>query len=115
MDMLLAFEEQEKSLSATAPSSPRPHHHSTELPHPQIDQEHDQSGTNYGRLEELRHGSLLLNQDQEEEEMKEEEVAADAMREGEEDGDNDNSEQREKQGEKRRRQDRTEEVSSDIH
>jgi hypothetical protein len=50
-DMLLAFEEQVKSPSATAPSSPRPHRHSTEPLHPQIDQEHDQSRTNYGRLE----------------------------------------------------------------
>jgi hypothetical protein len=63
MDMLLAFKEQEKSSSATASSSPRPHRHSTERLRPQIDQEHDQSGTNYGRLEELRHGSLLRSQD----------------------------------------------------
>jgi hypothetical protein len=83
MDMLLAFKEQEKSSSATAPSSPRPHHHSTEPPHPRIDQEHDQSGTNYGRLEELRHGSPLRSQDQEgpQEQQQQQEVGVEAMRE----------------------------------
>jgi hypothetical protein len=35
--LLLAFEEQEKSLSAIAPSSLCPHCHSTKLLHPQID------------------------------------------------------------------------------
>lgn len=53
-DMRLAFEEQEKSTSATASSSPRPYR-STEPLHPQIDQEeHDQGGSNYGGLKELR-------------------------------------------------------------
>jgi hypothetical protein len=37
MDMLLAFEKQEKLSSATAPSSTRPHCHSTEQSHPRID------------------------------------------------------------------------------
>jgi hypothetical protein len=81
-DMLLAFEEQEKSSSSTAPSSPCPHRHSTEPSHPQIDQEHDQSATNYGRLEELGYGSPLGSQDQEEEEPQEQqEVGVEAMRE----------------------------------
>jgi len=118
-DMLLAFEEQEKSSSPTAPSSPRPHRHSTKPSHSQIDQELDQSGTSYGRLEGLRHGSPLRSQDQEEEELQEQqrqqqqqEVAADAMGEVEDD---DGEPEQGKRGEKRRRQDRTEEVSSDIH
>jgi hypothetical protein len=120
MDMLLAFEEQEKSSSATAPSSPRPHRHSTEQSHPRIDREHDQGGTNYGRLEGLRHSSPLRNQDQEEEpqeqqRLEQQEVAVDAMREGEVEDDGDDREQRRKRGEKRRRQDGTEEVSSNIH
>jgi len=115
IDMLLAFEEQEKSSSATAPSSPRPHRHSTGPLHPQIDQEHDQSRTNYGRLEELRHGSPLCSQDQEEEEPQEQqrqEVAVDAMGKVEDD---DGEPERGKRGEKRRRQDGKKEVSSNIH
>jgi hypothetical protein len=55
-DMLLAFEEQEKSSSATAPSSPQPPHRYTEQSHPRID---EQSGTSYSSLEGLRHGSPL--------------------------------------------------------
>jgi hypothetical protein len=62
-DMLLAFEEQEKSSLATATCSPQPPYHSTEQSHPRIDQEHDQSGTNYSRLEELRYSSPLRSQD----------------------------------------------------
>jgi hypothetical protein len=103
-DMLLAFEEHVKSSSATAPSSPLPHRHSTEPPHPQIDQEHDQSEANYARLEELRHGSLLRIQDQKEEkepqEQQRQEIAVDAMREVEDD---DGEPERGKRGEKRRR------------
>jgi hypothetical protein len=60
-DMLLAFEEQEKSSSATAPSSARPPRHSVEPSHPQIDQEHEQGGTSYSSLEGLRHSSPLPN------------------------------------------------------
>jgi hypothetical protein len=52
-DMQLAFEEQEKSSLAPAPSFPRSHHHSAELSHPQIDQDYNRGGTSYGRLEEL--------------------------------------------------------------
>ena len=37
MDILLAFEEQEKSSLATTPSSTRPHYHSIEQLHPWID------------------------------------------------------------------------------
>ena len=113
-DMLLAFEEQEKSSSVSPPSSPRPPRRSVEPAHPQIDQVHDQSGTSHGRLEELRHGSPLGSQVQEEElqeqqqQQQQQEVAADAMREGE-DGDDDDREQRDKQGGKRRRAEEAEE------
>jgi hypothetical protein len=58
-DMLLAFEEQEKSSSATAPSSPQPPRRYTEQSHPRIDQEHEQGGTSYSSLEGLRHDSPL--------------------------------------------------------
>jgi hypothetical protein len=113
-DILLAFEEHVKSSSATAPSFPCLHHHSTEPPHLQIDQEYNQSRASYSRLERLRHGSLLSNQDQEEElqEQQRQKVTADAMEEVE---DNDSKPEQREQREKRRRQDRTEEVSSDIH
>jgi hypothetical protein len=62
--MLLTFEEQEKSSSATAPSFPRAPCGSTELSHPQIAwEEHDQGGSRYGRLEELGYGSPLRHWD----------------------------------------------------
>jgi hypothetical protein len=54
--MLLAFEGQEKSSSATALSSPQTPHHYTEQSHPRID---EQGGTSYSSLEGLRHGSPL--------------------------------------------------------
>jgi hypothetical protein len=57
------------STSATAPSSPRPYCSSTEPLHPLINREYDYSGTSYGRLEELRRGSLLRSQDQEPQEQ----------------------------------------------
>jgi hypothetical protein len=62
-DLLLAFEEQDKLLSAPAPtlSSPRLWHRSIEPSHSQID------GAGTVRLEELRHGSPLRSQDREEE------------------------------------------------
>ena len=65
-DMQLAFGEQEKWSLATAPRSPSPQPQSAVPSHPPIDQEHDQGGTSYGRLEELGHCSPLRNQDQEE-------------------------------------------------
>jgi hypothetical protein len=83
-DVLLAFEEQEKSSSATIPSSPRPSRRSTEPSHPRIDQTHDQSGTSYGRLEELGYGSPLDSQDQvggPQEQQQQQEVGVEAMRE----------------------------------
>jgi hypothetical protein len=55
-DMLLAFEEQEKSSSATAPSSPQPPRRYTEQSYPRID---EQGGTSYSSLEGLRHVSPL--------------------------------------------------------
>jgi hypothetical protein len=55
-DVQLAFEEQEKS-SATASNSQHPRGHSIKPSHPQINHEHHQSVTGYGRLEELRRRS----------------------------------------------------------
>jgi hypothetical protein len=71
MDMLLAFKEQEKSSSATAPSSPQPPRCYTEQLHPQIDQEHEQGETSHSRLKELGFCSPPRNQDQDEEEPQE--------------------------------------------
>ena len=51
-DLLLAFEEQEKS-SVSPPSAAHLPRCSIEPSHPQIDQVHNQSGTSYGGLEEL--------------------------------------------------------------
>jgi hypothetical protein len=116
IDMLLAFEEQEKSSSATAPT-PRPHHHSTRQSHSRIDQEDDQDETDYERLEEPRHNPPLRSQDQEEEPQEQQrlEVVVDAMREGEVEDDGCDSEQQGKWREKLRRQDGTEEVSSNSN
>jgi len=109
-NLLLAFEEQEKSSSAPAPCTPHPQHRSVEPLHPQIDQEHNQSGTGNVRLEELRNGSSLCSQDKEEP-QEQQEVTIEAMREGEDD----DKPEREPQGAKRRHQDRKEETSSDMH
>lgn len=70
-DLLLAFKEQDKLLSASAPapSSPRLWRHSIELLHPQIDQ--------------LRHGSPLRSQNRGEElqeQQQRQEVVAEVMR-----------------------------------
>jgi hypothetical protein len=63
----LVLEDQEKSPSATAPSSLRPRRF-TEPSQPQINQEeHDQSGIGCGKSEDLGHGSPPRNQDQVEE------------------------------------------------
>jgi hypothetical protein len=70
-DMLLAFEEQEKSSSATALSSPQPPCRYTEQSSPQIDQEDDQSDTSHSRLDELGYSSPLREQDHSEEEPQE--------------------------------------------
>ena len=114
-DLLLAFEEQEKPSFPPAPSSPRPHRPSAKPLHPQIDREHDQSGTGYGRLEELKRGTPLRSQDQGEEpqeQQQRQEVVIEAIREEEDDGDN---AEREPQGEKRGRQDSNKEISRDNH
>jgi hypothetical protein len=116
-DMLLAFKEQEQSSSATAPGSPTPHHHPPKLPLPQLDQEPDQSGNDYGGLERPRNGSLLRNEDpqveaEEAREHQRQEVAADTMREI---VDDDSELERVGQGEKRRRDDGKEEPGSDTH
>ncbi|KAH8747836.1 hypothetical protein F5882DRAFT_387109 [Hyaloscypha sp. PMI_1271] len=110
MDLLLAFEEQDKlllmSASAPAPSSPQLWRHSIVPSHPQI----DEAGT--VRSEELRHGSPLRNQDRVEEpqeQQQRQELAAEAMRE---DDDEKESEQR---GEKRQDQGGNEETSSDMN
>jgi hypothetical protein len=89
-DLLLTFEEQDKSLSASAPapSSPQLCHHSVEPSHSQIDQEHDQSGAGNVRLEELSRGSPLRSQDRGEEpqeQQQRQEVAVEAMREDDDD------------------------------
>ncbi|KAH7342186.1 hypothetical protein BKA65DRAFT_478089 [Rhexocercosporidium sp. MPI-PUGE-AT-0058] len=107
-DMQLAFEGQEELL-ATSPSSPRPRR-SAESSHPQIDQDRNQS-----RSEELRSGSRLYSQDEEQdgprEQQEQEEVAVDDMRhevveeELEEGDDGDNNGEREQRGEKRQHQD----------
>jgi hypothetical protein len=78
-DLLLAFEEQDKLLSALVPtpSSPRLWHHSIEPSHPQI------YGASTVRLEELGHGSPLRSQDREEPQRQE--AAAEAMREEDDD------------------------------
>jgi hypothetical protein len=117
-DMLLTFEEQEKSSSATALSSPQPPCRYTKQSSPQIDQEDDQGDTSHSRLNELGYSSPLHEQDHGEEEPQEQqpqqqqqEVAAEAMREEEEGDDDWEWEQR---GEKRRHQDEAEE-SSGIH
>jgi len=102
-DLLLVFEEQEKSL-AIAPRVPRPHHHPTKPSHPPTDQEHDQSGTGYGRLEELGHFSPLRNQDQVEEPQEQQDVDIEAM--GEDDYDYD------REG---RHQDEAKGINSGIH
>jgi hypothetical protein len=109
-DLLPAFGEQKKSSSAPAPSSPRPHCDSVEPPLPQIDREHDQSGTSYGRLEELGHGSPLRSQDQEEpQEQQQQGVVVEAVRADDYDDDG----ERGQRGEKRPHQDEAEEISSD--
>lgn len=113
MDMLLAFKEQEKP-SATAPSSAR-HHRSAEPLHPQIDEEHDQSGTGNFRFEELGLDTPLRSQDQGEEpqeQQQQEEVAVEAMREGEDDSD---YEEREPQGEKHQYQGNDEISRNNYH
>jgi hypothetical protein len=58
-DILLAFKEQE-SLSSVTPSFPHLHCHSSELAHPQADQEADQNGASCAGLEEPRHTSPFL-------------------------------------------------------
>jgi hypothetical protein len=81
-DMLVEAEAQEPLLSAAAPSSPRPHPHSSDLARPLMDQEPDHIRTKCGGLEELRHGSPPCTQvedggPQEEQHQK---TAVDAMR-----------------------------------
>jgi hypothetical protein len=116
--MLLAFEEQEKSSSATALSSPQPPCRYTEQSSPQIDQEDDQGDTRTGRLDKLGYGSPLREQDHGKEELQEQhpqqqqqEVAVQAMREEEDDDDDD----REQQGEKRRHQDEIEQIRTNVY
>ena len=108
MDLLLAFEEQDKLLStlasSPAPSSPRLQRHSIELSYPQIDE------AITIRLEELRYGSLLRNQDRVEEpqeQQQRQEVVVEAIREDNKD------KEPEQRGEKR--QGANEETSSDTY
>jgi hypothetical protein len=103
-DMLLAFEEQEKSSSATALSSPQPLCRYTEQLSPQIDQEDDQGDTSHSRLNELGYSSSLREQDHGEEEpqQQQQEVAVQAVREDDSDDDSDDDdddrEQQERSG-----------------
>lgn len=109
-DIQLAFGEQEKSSSATAPRSPRPHPPSAEPSHPPIDQEHNQGRTSYGRSEELGHGPPLRSQDggeKAQEQQQRQEVAVELMRE-------DDGEDPEEREEKRRHPDETK-IGSDTH
>jgi hypothetical protein len=68
-DIQLAFEKQEKSLSALAPipGSLYPCYPSAELLYPYTKQEYNRGRTSCGRLEELGHGSLYCSQDRGEE------------------------------------------------
>jgi len=117
-DMLLAFEEQEKSSSATALSSPQPPCRYTEQLSPQIDQEDDQGDTSHSRLNELGYGSPLREQDHGEEEpqQQQQEVAVQAVREDDsvDDGDDDDDDG-EQQGEKRRHQDEIEQIHTNVY
>ena len=70
-DMLMAFEEQEKSSSTTALSSPQPLCRYIEQLSPQINQEDNQGNTSHGRLDELGYSSLLREQDYSKEEPQE--------------------------------------------
>ena len=112
-DMLLAFEEQEKSSSATALSSPQPPCRYTEQSSPQIDQEDDQGDTSHNRL---GYSSPLCEQDHGEElqeqhlQQQQQEVAVQAMRE--DDDDDDDWEQR---GEKQRHQDEIEQIRTNVY
>lgn len=104
-DMLLAFEEQEKSSAATSLSSPRPLRYSAEPLHPPIDQDRDRGERSHLRSADLGYGPRLHHLDQSGKELhdheQEHEVVAGVMRE--EDDDNGNRErEREQRGEKRR-------------
>jgi hypothetical protein len=98
-ELQLALEEQEKSFPAGSPSSAY-HRRSAELLHPPNDEEHDQSGTGYSRLEGPERDSLLYIQNRE------------AATE-EEDSNNDNIGQ-DQHGEERWYEDETENISSGI-
>jgi hypothetical protein len=63
-NMQLVFEEQEKLLSAPAPSSHYPHRPSAEASYFQLSQENDQSGTGYGKLEGSRQDFPLYSQNE---------------------------------------------------
>jgi hypothetical protein len=82
-DMLVETEAQGPLLSAAAPSSPRPHPHSSDPAHPLMDQEPGRIGTKCDGLEELRHGSSPRPQVEEggPQEEQYQKAAVDAMRE----------------------------------
>jgi hypothetical protein len=67
-NLLLAFKEQKRSLSAVAPSFLYSYRSFAKLLYPQINQEHNQSRSGYVRLAELRHSFPFRSQDQEGEE-----------------------------------------------
>jgi hypothetical protein len=113
-DMLLAFEEQEKSSSATALSSLQPPCRYTEQSSPQIDQEDDQGDTSHGRLDELGYGSPLREQDHGEEEPQEQHLQQ-QQQEVEDDDDDDDDDNGEQRGEKRRHQDEIEQIRTNVY
>ena len=126
-DMLMAFEEQEKSSSTTALSSPQPPCRYIEQLSSRINQEDNQGNTSHGRLDELGYSSLLREQEYSKEKLQEQhpqhpqhpqqpqqpqqEVAVQAMRE-EEDDDIDNWEQ---WRETRRRQDEIGQTRTNVY
>jgi hypothetical protein len=63
-NMQLVFEEQEKLLSAPAPSSYYPHRLSAETSRFQLSQENDQSGTSYSKLEGSRQAFPFYSQNE---------------------------------------------------
>jgi hypothetical protein len=96
-----ALEDQETSSLAHVRSFPCLHL-STEPSPPPMDQEYHLGGSCSGRSQELRHGSLILNQDQDGKGPKNLQRQADDDR------------MREQRGEKRQHLDETEAISSDI-
>ena len=120
-DMLLAFEEQEKSSAATSLSSTLSLHRSAEPLHPVTDQDRDRDETSHFTSAELGYSPRLRRLDQSVKEPHEQEqvhkvVAGVTEDEEEEDDDDDGDGEREQRGEKRQHQEEAQEdSSSDRH